>query len=297
MTRRLPPLVALRAFEAVARLGSVRKAAHELGVDHSAVSRHVHNLEAFLGVRLIDNSPRGSEPTPDGRRYFEQAALAFEVIAQATEALKPAGTRGELNFWCVPGLAVRWLMPRLGALERLLPGLDIVLRPTDQPPDLTRGEADVELRFNPRPATGVRYEQLLAPRFFPVASPAFLAAHGPVTSVEDLAQRPLIHEESREQWRRWLAQAGLDPVPPLTGPRLWYANVAIEAALMGQGVTLVNRLQVADELTSGRLMELLHTDIRLGAYVVQTSAERWGEAAFVKLRRWLAEQMIVGGDI
>ncbi len=291
MTRALPPLTALRAFEAVARLGSVRKAAEELGVDHSAVSRHVRNLEAAVGVRLLAPGARGTEPTAEGRAFAEQAGLAFDVIAAATAALRPAGSRGELSIWCAPGLAVRWLMPRLKEVERLLPGREIVLRPTDQAPDLARGEADVEIRFGPRPAPGIKGEDLIAPRFFPVASPAFLAARAPVEAAADLATLPLVHEESREQWRRWLAAAGLDPVPPLEGPRLWYANVAIEAVLLGQGVALVNRLQVAPELADGRLVELLDTDIRIGAYVFQAGAEVWNDPVLVKLRRWLKAEL------
>ncbi len=290
MTRRLPPLVALRAFEAVARLGSVRRAAEELGVDHAAVARHVRNLEARLGVRLMESGPRGSTPTPEGRRLQEETARAFDLIGDAVAGLRPS-PREELRVWCVPGLAVRWLMPRLAALEALLPEHDIVLRPTDQAPDLTRGEADVEIRFGPRPAQGVRAEDLASPRFFPVASPAFLAARPKVESLAALSRLPLVHEDTREQWRRWLAAAGLDPVPPLEGPRLWYANVAIEAVLLDQGVALVNRLQVAREVDEGRLVELLATDVRIGAYVFQADAGRWGEPPLVRLRRWLRQEM------
>lgn len=296
MRRDLPPLTALRAFEAVARLGSVRKAAEELGVDHSAVSRHVRNLEAAVGVRLLAAGARGTVPTAEGRAFAEQAGLAFDIIAAATAALSPSGVRGELSIWCAPGLAVRWLMPRLKELERLLPGREIVLRPTDQAPDLARGEADVEIRFGARPAAGIKGEDLVAPRFFPVASPAFLAARAPVADAAGLARLPLVHEDSREQWRRWLAAAGLDPVPPLEGPRLWYANVAIEAVLLGQGVALVNRLQVAPELADSRLVELLHTDIRIGAYVFQAGAERWNDPALVKLRRWLKAELAVAAE-
>lgn len=294
MKRILPPLSALRAFEAVVRLGSLRKAAEELGIDHSAVSRHLRNLEAALGLRLVESDGRGSRPTAEGRAYAEQAALAFDVIAQATAALRPAGSRGDLRIWCVPGLAVRWLMPRLAALERLIPDREIVLRPTDQAPDLLRGEADAEIRFGVRAAPGVRGEDLVVPRFFPVASPAFLSDRPPVATAADVARLPLIHEDTREQWRGWLRRAGLDPVPPLDGPRLWYANVAIEAALMGQGAALVNRLQVAPELADGRLVELLSTDIRIGAYVFQASAERWNEPALGRLRRWLAAETAAG---
>ncbi|WP_181708627.1 LysR substrate-binding domain-containing protein [Chthonobacter rhizosphaerae] len=291
MSRSLPPLVALRAFEAVARLGSVRKAAEELGVDHAAVGRHVKNLEAFLGTRLFDSGPRGTRPTPDGRRYAHQVGLAFDVIGEATDALKPRSAGGELRIWCVPGLAARWLMPRLKALETAIRDREIVLRPTDQAPDLLRGEADVEIRFRERPVAGVSAEPLATPRYFPVASPAFLAGRPAPVRAADLARLPLIHEESREQWRHWLAAAGLDPVPALDGPRLWYANVAIEAALMGQGVVLVNPLQIEAERADGRLVELMRTDIRIGAYVIQIETGRWSDPVMVKLRRWLKDEM------
>jgi LysR family glycine cleavage system transcriptional activator len=291
VSRRLPPLVALRAFEAVARLGSVRRAALDLSVDHAAVARHVRNLEAALGVRLLTTGPRGSTPTAEGQRLFEATQRAFDAIAEAADAVRPR-TRSELRIWCVPGLAVRWLMPRLGALEVLLPRHDIVLRPTDQSPDLPRGEADVEIRFGRRPMPGLRSEDLAAPRFFPVASPRFLAARAPVGDVATLAGLPLVHEDSREQWRRWLAAAGLDPVPPLDGPRLWYANVAIEAVLLDQGVALVNRLQVGRELDDGRLVELLDTAIGLGAYEIRADAAHWNDPAIVDLRRWLRQEMV-----
>ncbi|WP_075214304.1 LysR substrate-binding domain-containing protein [Mongoliimonas terrestris] len=291
MSRPLPPLIALRAFEAVARLGSVRKAAEELGVDHAAVGRHVRNLEAFLGTRLLDSGPRGTRPTPDGARYAEQVGLAFDVIGQATEALKPRSAGGELRIWCVPGLAARWLMPRLEALQAVIRDREIVLRPTDQAPDLVRGEADVEIRFRERPAPGVTSEVLATPRFFPVASPAFLADRPAPRDAAALAGLPLLHEESREQWRVWLDAAGLDPVPALNGPRLWYANVAIEAALMGQGVVLVNPLQVEAERRDGRLVELLASDIRIGAYVMAADSGRWSDPVLAKLRRFLKDEM------
>jgi DNA-binding transcriptional LysR family regulator len=290
VSRPLPPLVALRAFEAVARLGSVRRAARELGIDHAAVARHVRNLEAAVGVPLVVTGTRGSEPTAEGQRLFEAARRAFDDIAAAVDAVRPR-VRAELRIWCVPGLAVRWLMPRLSALEAMLPRHEIVLRPTDRAPDLGRGEADVEIRFGGRPEPGVRSEELATPRFFPVASPAFLAGRPPVAAAAAVAALPLVHEDSREQWRHWLAAAGLDPVPPLEGPRLWYANVAIEAVLLDQGVALVNRLQVGRELDEGRLVELLDTAIGLGAYEIRADAARWTDPVVVELRRWLRQEM------
>lgn len=292
MSKRLPPLVALRAFEAVARLGGTRKAGDDLNVSHTVISRHLHNLEAWLGVRLIEKEGRGIILTPQGRRYFEHVSKGFDLIAEATEEVSPRGGGGEIRIVCVPGLAVRWLTRRLQALEQALPGVEIILQPTDRSPDFTRGEADAEIGFNLAAAgNGVIGAELLRPRFFPVASPVFVERRGPFTSPGDLAAAPLIHEESREQWRVWLARAGMDPVPALHGPRLWHADAAVEAALQGQGIALANALLVGDDLASGRLVEVLDTDVTLGSYSLRAPASTWESRNLVRLRRWLAEEL------
>lgn len=291
MSRRLPPLVALRAFEAVARLGGTRRAGDDLNVSHTVISRHLRNLEAWAGVRLIEREGRGIALTPEGRRYYEQISRGFDVIAEATEELSP-GAGGEMRIACVPGLAVRWLARRLSRLEAALPGVEIILRPTDRSPDFAKGEADAEIGFNLPPARGgLASAELLRPRFFPVASPIFVSRRGPFDRPADLAAAPLIHEESREQWRIWLSQAGLDPVPPLHGPRLWHADAAIEAALQGQGVALANALLVGDDLAGGRLVEVMKTEVVLGAYSLRAPATAWDSRNLTRLRRWLADEL------
>ncbi|PWR18005.1 LysR substrate-binding domain-containing protein [Zavarzinia compransoris] len=291
MSRRLPPLVALRAFEAVARLGGTRRAGDDLNVSHTVISRHLRNLEDWAGVRLTERDGRGIALTPEGRRYFEAIAQGFDLIAAATEELSPKGGAGEMRIFCVPGLAVRWLTRRLSALEAALPGVEIVLQPTDRSPDFARGEADAEIGFNLRGQPGTTLAALLAPRFFPVASPTFVARRGPFAGPADMAAAPLIHEESREQWRQWLALAGLDPVPALHGPRLWHADAAVEAALQGQGIALANALLVGDDLAAGRLVEVLETDISLGTYALRAPQASWGDRNTARLRHWLAAAM------
>ncbi|WP_165837694.1 LysR substrate-binding domain-containing protein [Zavarzinia aquatilis] len=287
MSRRLPPLVALRAFEAVARLGGTRRAGEDLNVSHTVISRHLQNLEAWAGVRLIEREGRGIVLTNEGRRYFERISGAFDLIADATEELSPRGSAGEMRIFCAPGLAVRWLARRLAALEAALPGVDIILQPTDRSPDFAKGEADAEIAFNPKPGPGIVATPLVEPRFFPVASPTFVARRGPFVHPRDIAGAPLIHEESREQWSQWLMRAGLDPVPPLHGPRLWHADAAIEAALQGQGIALGNILLVGDHLAAGRLVEVLTTDIRFGSYVLRTPATQRDGRNVARLGRWL----------
>lgn len=287
MSRRLPPLVALRAFEAVARLGGTRRAGDDLNVSHTVISRHLRNLEDWAGVRLIERAGRGIALTAEGQRYFEAISRGFDVIAQATEELSPRASAGEMRIFCVPGLAVRWLTRRLSDLEAALPGVDIVLQPTDRSPDFAKGEADAEIGFNLKAQKGTTTAELLSPRFFPVASPTFVARRGPFTRPADIATAPLIHEESREQWRHWLGLAGLEAVPPLHGPRLWHADAAVEAALQGQGIALANVLLVGDDLAAGRLVEVLETDIRLGTYALRAPNAQWGDRNTRRLRDWL----------
>ncbi|WP_112662954.1 LysR substrate-binding domain-containing protein [Microvirga flavescens] len=298
MPGRLPPLIALRAFDAVGRAGSLRAASEELAVSHTVISRHIHNLEARLGLTLFRPQGRGLVLTEEGARYHAQIRQAFDQIARATAELK-RGQRRSLEIWCIPGLATLRLMPRLSDLETVLPECEIILRPTLTRPQLLRGEADVEIAYleDDHIADGLRAEILARPRVFPVASPAFLARHHIDSSnVEEALRLPLVHEESTSQWHVWLRRAGLRDVPNLHGPHLWHAHLTIEAARLGQGVAIANEVLVADDLAAGRLVEIGATDIELGAYYVIASKARWDDPDVVKLRGWFKEVMNLPGQ-
>lgn len=285
---RLPPLVALRAFDAVARHASMRRAAEDLQVSHTVVSRHVRHLEDWFATRLVETGPRGIRLTDQGRRLHDAVARAFDAIAAVTADLRPAAARGSIRIWCVPGLAARWLTARLADLEAALPGVEIVLRATTATPDLDRREADAEIRWAEGPSPRGRSERLESSRLFPVASPGWVAANPPIADVADLARRRLIHEDSHDQWRRWFDRAGHPTRADLDGPRLWYASSALDAAVAGQGVALATRLQAADDIRDGRLVELLGTDVHLGDYWLVTAEDRWTDPSLIRLRRWLA---------
>jgi len=295
MARRLPPLVALRAFEAVGRLGSVRAAGDELAVSHTVVSRHVRNLEQRLGMRLLRPAGRGLALTPEGQRFLAQIGQALDLIERATAELS-APRRRSLAIWCAPGLASRRVLPRLPELEALLPEHEITLLPTLARPDFARAGfgpegADAEIIYleAAEPRDGVRAELLSSPRVFPVASAAFRARHADVAAPADLLRLPLIHEESTEQWERWLRQAGVAELPPLRGPRLWHAHLAIEAARLGQGVALANTVLAGEDLAAGGLVEVVPSDIRLGGYYFLAPTARWDEPGLATLRSWLRE--------
>lgn len=132
-------------------------------------------------------------------------------------------------------------------------------------------------------------EILVRPRVFPVASPAYLARYPAITSLEDLSQIALIHEESTMQWTRWFELAGLDDLPPLRGQRLWHAHLAIEAARLGQGVALANDVLVEEDLRSGALVEVITSSVYMETYQLVALKERWDDPAIVALRNWLKQ--------
>lgn len=289
----LPPLVMIRAFEAVGRTGSMRKAAEDIGVSHNVVSYHVRNLEGWLNTALLERSPRGVILTPEGRQFHAAVTEALGIIGRAASRLRPASRQGTLRVWCIPGLASRWLTPRLSDLERHLPGVEIIVRPMERLPDFTRHEADIMIGFGYPEDMPETARLLIRPRVFPVASPRWLAEHGRPETLEHLLLHPLIHEESRDQWAHWLAAAGVKGLPgDLTGPRLWNANLCIDAAVAGQGVALSFTPLVANLLERGQLIELFKTDIALGGYHLIAPPERWTDPVLARFKHWIESALV-----
>lgn len=294
----LPPFAALRAFDAVARLGGVRKAAEVLDLDHAVVSRHLRTLETWTGTALIERSRTGAVLTEDGARYHRRIADAMDSIASATMDLMKSSDNRRLLIWCMPGFAFHWLMERLGTFEAANPGLDIELRPTDTSPDFARHEADVDIRFSPiygpplvLPA-GVQSVQVAEPPTIPLASPDYLAAFPPITTCRDLLRHQLLHEESFDVWGCWLSGHGVIGHADLTGPRLWHAHLTLDAARRGRGIALGNHLIAADDLAAGRLVEVgadlpdFHL-MPLGSYLFVARADRWRAPPIARFRQWL----------
>ncbi|MHA3791815.1 LysR substrate-binding domain-containing protein [Rhizorhabdus wittichii] len=284
----------LRAFEAVARHGSIRGAAAELSIDHSAVSRHIRNLEGALGTRLVQTERTGVRLTDSGERFQTYLAQAFDLLDAAVEEISPRARR-ELRIWCAPGLATCWLTRHLPELEQTMTDCDILLNPTLAVANLERGDADVEIHYGARSQSRVASEVLVHPPFFPVAAPAFLASRGPFASAAALVEERLLHESSRDQWRNWFEKTGLGIVPPLGGPRLSHADAAIEAAVQGHGIALANRILVREELASGRLAMALPLEIQLEPYVLTTAQSRWSDPVIARFRRWLANALAEHG--
>ncbi|WP_225782603.1 LysR substrate-binding domain-containing protein [Xenophilus sp. Marseille-Q4582] len=240
----LPPLPALRCFEAVARLGSVTRAAQALHVTHSAVSQQVRQLEELLGLPLFERAGRGLRLSENGRLYALQVREALQQIGEATRALRIRPREGELVVALLPSFGQHWLLPRLPRFMARHPGRRLRLLASLELQDLRQGAAHVAIRMGHGPWEGLEQQHLFDDQLLAVAAPHFNGGALPRTPAEVLAA-PLIR--SAEPWAPWCAAAGLPE--PAASAGLWIndSNLSLEAARLGQGVAL-ERLSVAEAL-------------------------------------------------
>lgn len=256
MSRDLPPLNALRAFDAVARLGSLSRAADELHVTHGAVSRQLRLLEEQLGVSLLVKDGRGVKLTDAGRRLGEASTDAFERLRRVCGELRQGGGEGPFVLGCPGSLLARWFIPRLDRLNRELPELRLQLSASEGELDPRRGGVGATLLFAEPPwPADMRVFELAVEHIGPVLSPrhprfAELRQADPAT----LLGEPLLHTTSRPQaWPQWAASQGLDAGALRFGQGFEHLYYLLEAAVAGLGVAIAPQALVADDLAAGRL--------------------------------------------
>lgn len=277
--------------------GSIRGAGDAMNVDHSSISRHIKSLEARLNITLFRQEGRRLLLTEEGTRYHRKLRRAFDIIAEATAELR-IDTRRTMAIFAMPGIAHRLLLPRLPELHRLLPEWEISLMTgVDDPfdaPDALRIE--VSFLDNPQSTSDRSYEMLAQPRMFPVANPKVRAAWLAVADPAELLDLPLIRSVTNGLWDPWFQANGIESLPPLRGPIMPNMHLAIEAAIYGQGISLVNEIVVRDVLLAGDLVEILETDIRFQGYYVSAPTSLWSSDAVVALRLWLKALLKTDSD-
>lgn len=281
----------LRSFEAVARHLTMRGAAEELGINHSVISRHVSDLQAWLGQKLVQTSPRGVNLTREGELYAQRITTALGMMRDATAEIRPTEKVRVVRIGCVAGLAVHWLIPRISTLQRLLHGVEVTLRPIEITASSDLTIADIFIGYGNTAQLPSHAVSLVSPRMIPVASPDWVAAHPELGKIEDLADQPLIHEQTRHVWTEWFEAAGVRLNGPVQGPLLWDAGLGLDAAVSGQGVALASRTIAAPLLAEGKLCELFDTDIRLGGYYINASRPFARSSIFKKLSDWLMVEL------
>lgn len=293
MSRDLPPLNALRAFDAVARLGGVSQAAAELHVTHGAVSRQLRQLEEDLGVALLAKDGRGVKLTDAGRRLGEASDDAFERLRRVCAELRQAGGEAPFVLGCPGSLLARWFIPRLDRLNRELPELRLQLSASEGELDPRRGGVDATLLFAEPPwPADMQVFELAAERIGPVLSPRHPRfAELQRAEPRALLGEALLHTTSRPQaWPQWALAQGLDASALHMGQGFEHLYYLLEAAVAGLGVAIAPQALVADDLAAGRLAApwgFAETAARLALWV----PARRGDARAERLARWLRTEL------
>jgi len=257
MSRRLPPLNALKSFEAAARHVSFKRASEELHVTQGAVSHQVKSLEEALGVKFFNRQPQGLVITSTGREYLNVVRNALDDIAAGTDKLLHRQRAGVLTVSVSPNFATKWLVHRLGRFAQDHPTIDLQIRASARLTDFAREDVDVTIRYNERPPDGLNCTRLYTEELFPVCSPELLRGPHPLKTPADLVHFPMLHLDHRHEWARWLENAGLNKAELTHGPVLNQASMVIDAAVDGQGVALARTALVARDLILGRLVRPL----------------------------------------
>lgn len=287
MADALPPLAALRAFEAAARHGHFGRAADELHVTHSAVSRQVRALETQLGVELFERRNRAVFLTDAGRRLFETARLAFRHVAETAAELR-AGLPAPLTLSCEPTLTLRWLIPRIAAFQARHPDIIVHLKAAGGPISLAGEGVDCAIRRSDFAwPPDVHAETIIAERVGPVCAADFTQRRNPA----ELLSRPRLHSETRpDAWERWAADMGLAlPVVPSQTFEHFYLSLA--AATAGLGIAMGPEPLVIDALRKGELVAPFGFRPNGFRYVLLSRAPVRLDPRKSKLLAWLREQV------
>lgn len=254
MPRRMPPLNALKAFEAAARHESFTRAADELCVTVGAVSHQVKALEVELGLRLFNRERQRLVITEAGRNYLAVVRDAFDRIADGTERLLERQSSGALTVSTSPNFAAKWLVHRLGRFGERHPEIDLRVTASLHHVDFAREDIDIAIRHGDRTTSGLHVTRLCVEELFPVCSPKLLNGRNSLRKPSDLGQFTLLHVNDRQAWSQWLAFAGVTGgIDPSRGPVFNQASMAIDAAVDGQGVALARTALTAWDLIGGRL--------------------------------------------
>ena len=289
MPRRLPPLNALKAFEAAARSESFTRAAEELHVTQGAVSHQVKALEATLGLKLFNRERQRLTLTDSGRDYLAVVRDAFDRIALGTERLVQRQTSGALTVSTSPDFAAKWLVYRLGRFAESHPEIDLRVSASAPHVDFAREDVDLAVRHGDGKWPGLDAERLCAERLFAVCSPK-LAGRKRIKTAADLLKFPLLHLNDWTTWERWFEAAGVSE-PVAHGPSVNQASILIDLAIDGQGIALARTALAAWDLIHGRLVRPVDVSLRMAnTYWIVCSKAAASQPKTAAFRKWLLEE-------
>ncbi|KPA98355.1 LysR substrate-binding domain-containing protein [Pseudomonas asplenii] len=280
----LPPLMALRAFESVARHLSFIKAADELSVSQSAVSHQIHKLEQYLEQRLFIRRTRAIDLSDAGSRYYQQIRPALEQIAEASRQLRAPTSPRVLRIGLLASFATLWLAPRLTDFITRHPHIQVALEPSIQLADVAGAQVDLAIRYGKGGWPDVDAQRLMSERLLPVCSPAFKAAsHGP---------GPLLMAQARQpfEWIDWARHHHFD-LQRYPTAMLHDYNIVVEAAIAGQGIAMGRQRLIDRRLKDGSLVPAFDSppyESEIGYWLIRPNTALCAEAEI--FCTWLMEQ-------
>lgn len=263
MNRRIPPLNALRAFEAGARHLNFTRAADELAVTPTAISHQVRHLEDWFGVVLFNRNKRQLALTDSGAQLYPVISQALDRIAEASCRIRQSVDRATLTVSVTPTFGSRWLASRLGRFWAEHPEIDLRIHHSVQLADFTRNDADLAIRWGLGLWTDVISVRLMDAAAVPICSPSKLAGSHPLLAPSDLRHHVLLHEINHQEWSEWMIAAGLDEADGRRGPVLDDPNSLVRAAIEGHGVFLGSPAMLSSEFDNGVLIQPFATSSEL----------------------------------
>lgn len=307
MSQQLPPLNALRAFEATARQMSFSKAAEELNVTKAAISHQIRGLETFLGFNLFDRSGRVISLTAAGEQSLPKLREGFNNLSEAVHLMRSHVDTDTINIWTAPSFASKWLIPRLHRFSAKFPDIDLRIMSDVKLLDTVSGvdavdllsrshDVDVVIRFGSGNYPGYQVDRLLDVEAVPLCSPKLLEIpEHPLLTPEDLKFHTLLHDDTnyrgRPNWSNWLAHYGIRGVNHKRGLHFNHVLMGMEAAIEGQGVLLSMERLARLDIAEGRLC--IPFDLRLSLehayYVVRPGQSRLHKAV-ASFTDWLMEE-------
>lgn len=297
MPARLPPLNALRAFEASARNRSFSRAAEELNVTPAAISHQIKGLEEFLGAKLFRRAKQTLMLTPAGQSLLPGVSKGFAAFGEAMEAFGLFDETGMLTVAVTPSFAAKWLVHRIEHFNLAYPDVDIRMSTSMSLTDYARDGVEIGVRYGRGEYENLISEHLLSTEITPVCSPRLLNGERPLKVPEDLENFTLLHDDSHRHeemypdWAMWLRAVGADNVDPSHGLRFDTAGETQNAAVEGVGIALGRTTLVSDDIAAGRLVRVfdlvLPSEFAYWIVYTETSIKRPKVRAF---RDWLKSE-------
>jgi LysR family glycine cleavage system transcriptional activator len=286
------PLNALRAFATIYASGGVRAAARALAISHSSVSRHLAELERWLGVALVEPTAgrRGTAFTPQGHALGKATVASLGELARVTGALREATSDQSVTIAASPSLAMRWLLPRLPALEAAHRSIEVSVIVDQRVQDLQASGADLAIRSGRGPWPDVHAQPLMSDALYPVMSPGFHARAGRPTRPAALAKLRLLHDRDPDaSWDAWRAAHGPRTLDVRRGPRFTSSDLVLRAASQGQGVALARHRLAQADIAAGLLVRPFGAlEVALGTvYWILSPVGIHPRAATTTVMRWL----------